>query len=63
MRCRLASSDIAKTLADGGKEVVTQIDKRVTDVANIIDMRAAKLADTVDERIANIDIDSRKGRT
>ena len=38
--------DIAKTLAEGGKEVVTALDKRIGDVTGIINTRGAKLAET-----------------
>ena len=41
--------DIAKTLAEGGKEVVTALDKRISDVTGVIDTRGAKLAETVGE--------------
>ena len=43
--------DIAKTLAEGGKEVVTALDKRIEDVTGVINTRGAKLAETIGERI------------
>ena len=39
--------DIAKTLADGGKEVVSALDKRISDVTAVINVRGAKLADAL----------------
>ena len=42
--------DIAKTLTEGGKEVVTALDKRISDVTGVIDTRGAKLAETVGGR-------------
>ena len=47
--------DIAKTLADGGKEVVAALDKRIGDVTGVINVRGAKLAETLGAKIDDID--------
>ncbi|MGH6771519.1 MAG: hypothetical protein ACRECO_21165 [Xanthobacteraceae bacterium] len=47
--------DIAKTLADGGKEVVSALDKRISDVTAVINVRGAKLADALGAKIDDID--------
>ena len=47
--------DIAKTLAEGGKEVVSALDKRIGDVTVTIDTRGAKLAETIGDKIGDID--------
>ena len=47
--------DIAKTLAEGGKEVVTALDKRISDVTGLIDTRGAELATTLGAKIDDID--------
>ena len=47
--------DIAKTLADGGKEVVGALDKRISDVTAVINVRGAKLADALGAKIDDID--------
>jgi hypothetical protein len=47
--------DIAKTLAEGGKEVINAVDRRVNEIAAHIDSQGQKLADTVSERIASAD--------
>ncbi len=47
--------DIARTLAEGGKEVVTALDKRIADVTMAINVRGAKLADTIGSKIVEID--------
>src|SRR5207244_13100671 len=39
--------EIAKTMAEGGKEVVGQLDKRISDVTAVINVRGAKLVDTL----------------
>ena len=44
--------DIAKTLAEGGKEVVTALDRRIEDVTGVINPRGAKLAEELAELIA-----------
>jgi hypothetical protein len=49
--------DIGKTIAAGGKDVFTLVDKRISE----IDTRAVKLADTIGERIADIDASLGKG--
>ena len=51
--------DIARTLTEGGKEVVTAVDKRITDVTTVIDTRGAKLAETIGARAAEIDKSAR----
>ena len=40
--------DIAKTMAEGGKEVVGALDKRIADVTTVINVRGAKLAESID---------------
>ena len=47
--------DIAKTLAEGGKEVVAALDKRISDVTAVINVRGAKLADALGAKIDDID--------
>ena len=47
--------DIAKTLTEGGKEVVTAVDKRISDVTTLIDTRRSSSSETIGERIADID--------
>ena len=47
--------DIAKTMAEGGKEVVGALDKRIADVTNVINVRGAKLAESIGEKIDDID--------
>jgi hypothetical protein len=47
--------DIAKTLAEGGKEVVSSLDKRISDVTAVINVRGAKLADALGAKIDDID--------
>ena len=42
--------DIAKTLADGGKEVAAAVDKRISDVTTLIDARGEKLTSAISER-------------
>ena len=41
--------DIAKTLAEGGKEVITAMDKRIGDQAAAINERSSRLAETIEE--------------
>ena len=47
--------DIAKTMAEGGKEVVGALDKRIADVTDVINVRGAKLAESIGEKIDDID--------
>ena len=47
--------DIARTLADGGKEVVGALDKRIDDITNTINTRGQRLAETIDTKVADID--------
>ena len=47
--------DIARTLADGGKEVVSALDKRIDDITNTINTRGQRLAETIDAKVADID--------
>ncbi len=47
--------DIAKTLSEGGKEVVGALDKRISDVTAVINVRGAKLADALGAKIDDID--------
>ncbi|HEY7246413.1 MAG TPA: hypothetical protein VH678_21275 [Xanthobacteraceae bacterium] len=48
-------TDIAKTMAEGGKEVVGALDKRIADVTNIINVRGARLAENIGAKIDDID--------
>ena len=54
-RARLRVMDIAKTLAEGGKEVVAALDKRIADVTGVINARGAKLAESIGAKIDDID--------
>jgi hypothetical protein len=47
--------DIAKTLAESGKEVVSALDKRIADVTGVINVRGQKLAENLGEKIDEID--------
>ncbi len=47
--------DIARTLSEGGKEVVATLDQRISDVTNVINVRGANLADTIGAKIDDID--------
>ncbi len=47
--------DIAKTVAEGGKEVVAALDKRIVDVTTTMNTRGSQLADTLGARIDDID--------
>jgi len=47
--------DIAKTVAEGGKEVVAALDKRIVDVTSTITTRGSQLAETLGARIDDID--------
>lgn len=47
--------DIARTLADGGKEVVSALDKRIDDITNTINTRGQRLAETIDTKVGDID--------
>ena len=47
--------DIAKTVAEGGKEVVAALDKRIIDVTTTINTRGGQLAETIGARIEDID--------
>ena len=47
--------DIAKTMAEGGKEVVGALDKRIADVTAVINVRGAKLAESIGAKIDDID--------
>jgi hypothetical protein len=47
--------DIARTLADGGKEVVSALDKRIEDITNTINTRGQRLAETIDAKVGEID--------
>ena len=48
-------TDIARTVSEGGKEVVDALDKRITDVTGTIASRGAALADTIGAKIEDID--------
>jgi hypothetical protein len=47
--------DVAKTMADGGKEVVSALDQRIADVTAVINVRGAKLAESISAKIEDID--------
>ncbi len=47
--------DIARTVAEGGKEVVGALDKRIGDVTSVINVRGAKLAESIGAKIEDID--------
>ena len=47
--------DVAKTMAEGGKEVVGALDKRIADVTAVINVRGAKLAESISGKIDDID--------
>ena len=42
-------------MADGGKEVVGALDKRIADVTAVINVRGAKLAESIGAKIDDID--------
>jgi rRNA-processing protein FCF1 len=48
-------SELAQTLAAGGKEVVSAIDQRITEVAGTINSRGSEVADTIGAKIGEID--------
>ncbi len=52
--------DIAKTLAEGGNEVVAALDKRIADVTSVINVRGAKLAENIGAKIDDIDKRARR---
>jgi hypothetical protein len=47
--------DVAKTMAEGGKEVVGALDQRIADVTTVINVRGAKLAESIGVKIDDID--------
>ncbi len=47
--------EIAKSLADGGKEVVGALEKRIDEASGTIDTRGTKLAETLHEKADQID--------
>ena len=47
--------DVAKAMADGGKEVVGALDQRIGDVAGVINARGAELAESIGAKIDDID--------
>jgi hypothetical protein len=47
--------DVARTLAEGSKEVVSSLDRRISDVTTVINVRGAKLADALGAKIDDID--------
>lgn len=47
--------DIARTLAEGGREVVNALDKRMEEIGGIITARGNQVADTLGGKVADID--------
>ena len=47
--------DAAKTMAEGGKEVVGALDQRIADVTAVINGRGAELTESISARIGDID--------
>jgi hypothetical protein len=47
--------DIANTLTEGGKDVVTALDKRIADATTALETQNTKLSETIGQRIEQID--------
>ncbi|GIK79255.1 MAG: hypothetical protein BroJett024_03600 [Alphaproteobacteria bacterium] len=47
--------DIARTLAEGGREVVGALDRRIEEIGGVITTRGNQVADTLDSKVTDID--------